>query len=114
MRKAGYRYTRAQTAKTGSIDVNRLWSYKTNDDIFARVTKLADSKNNGMMMLIDYSGSMAQCMTNVMDQLLHLVVFCKTVNIPLDVYGFTNTNPTLGQGWRYTEMENFVEVPQIE
>lgn len=114
MRKAGYRYTRAQTAKTGSIDVNRLWSYKTNDDIFARVTKLADSKNHGMMMLIDYSGSMTQCMTNVMDQLLHLVVFCKTVNIPFDVYGFTNTNPTLGQGWRYTEMENFVEVPQIE
>ena len=41
MRKAGYRYSRAQTAKTGSIDVNRLWSYKTNDDIFSRVTKLA-------------------------------------------------------------------------
>jgi hypothetical protein len=96
MRKAAYRYTRAQTARTGSLDVNRLWSYKTNDDIFARVTRLADSKNHGMMMLIDYSGSMSNTMGQVMDQLLHLVVFCKTVNIPFDVYGFTTGNPDLG------------------
>lgn len=114
MRKAAFRYTRAQTAKTGSIDVNRLWSYKTNDDIFARVTKLADAKNHGMMMLIDYSGSMSECMTNVMDQLLHLVVFCKAVNIPFDVYGFTNSNPKLSQ-WRYEEdgVEDH-SIPQIE
>jgi len=92
MRKAAYRYTRAQTARTGSLDINRLWSYKTNDDIFARVTRLADAKNHGMMMLIDYSGSMSNTISQVMDQLLHLVVFCKAVNIPFDVYGFTNTN----------------------
>jgi len=115
MRKAAFRYTRAQTAKTGSVDVNRLWSYKTNDDIFARVTKLADAKNHGMMMLIDYSGSMAECMTNVMDQLLHLVVFCKTVNIPFDVYGFTNSNPRLSQ-WLYDEEDGVKDhsIAQIE
>ena len=100
MRKAAYRYTRAQTARTGSLDVNRLWSYKTNDDIFARVTRLADAKNHGMMMLIDYSGSMNNTMSQVMDQLLHLIVFCKAVNIPYDVYGFTSTNIKLGSnGW---------------
>ena len=114
MRKAAFRYTRAQTAKTGSVDVNRLWSYKTNDDIFARVTKLADSKNHGMMMLIDYSGSMTECMTNVMDQLLHLVVFCKTINIPFDVYGFTNSNPQLSQ-WLHLEDEGSnYSIDQIE
>ncbi len=115
MRKAAFRYTRAQTAKTGSVDVNRLWSYKTNDDIFARVTKLADAKNHGMMMLIDYSGSMSECMTNVMDQLLHLVVFCKTVNIPFDVYGFTNSNPRLSQ-WLYDEEDGVKDhsIAQIE
>ena len=99
MRKAGYRYSRAQTAKTGSIDVNRLWSYKTNEDIFARVTRLADAKNHGMFMLIDFSGSMNDIMGDVLEQLIHLVVFCKTVNIPFDVYGFTNQNVQLGGGW---------------
>jgi len=117
MRKAAFRYTRAQTAKTGSIDVNRLWSYKTNDDIFARVTKLADAKNHGMMMLIDYSGSMSECMTNVMDQLLHLVVFCKAVNIPFDVYGFTNSNPKLNR-WSFPEdgdaTDGEFDIAQIE
>ncbi len=98
MRKAGYRYSRAQTAKTGSIDVNRLWSYKTNEDIFSRVTKLADAKNHGMFMLIDFSGSMNDIMGDVLEQLIHLVVFCKTVNIPFDVYGFTNQNKELGAG----------------
>ena len=108
MKKAAYRYTRAQTAKTGSIDVNRLWSYKTNDDIFARVTQLADAKNHGMMMLIDYSGSMNNTMGQVMDQLLHLVVFCKTVNIPFDVYGFTSSNKDLGfDGWGSTNETYF-------
>ncbi len=95
MRKAAYRYTRAQTAKTGTIDVNKLWSYKTNEDIFFTATKLADAKNHGMMLLIDMSGSMASSMHHVMDQVMHLVMFCKAVNIPFEVYGFTSTNPNL-------------------
>ena len=92
MRKAAFRYTRSQTARTGSIDVNKLWSYKTNDDIFARVTQLADAKNHGMFMLIDFSGSMSGTLHKVIDQLIHTILFCKAVNIPFDVYGFTTTN----------------------
>ena len=98
MKKAAYRYTRAQTAKTGSIDVNRLWSYKTNDDIFNRVTRLADAKNHGMFMLVDFSGSMNGVMGHVLDQLLHTIVFCKTVNIPYEVYAFTSNR----NEWDYT------------
>jgi hypothetical protein len=94
-RKAAYQYTRAQTAKTGRIDVNKLWSYKTSEDIFSQVTRLADAKNHGMIMLVDFSGSMCNSMPYVMDQLLHLVMFCKSVNIPFDVYGFTSTNPNI-------------------
>ena len=95
MKKAAYRYTRSRTARTGSIDVNKLWSYKTNDDIFNRVTQLADAKNHGMFMLIDFSGSMSGTMSKVLDQLIHTILFCKAVNIPFDVYGFTTTNYNL-------------------
>ncbi len=91
-KKSAYQWTRAQTAKTGRIDVNKLWSYKTNEDIFAQMTTLADAKNHGMILIVDFSGSMAQSMAHVMDQLIHLVLFCKQVNIPFDVYGFTSTN----------------------
>ena len=92
MRKAAHQWQRAATAKSGSLDVNKVHSYKFNEDIFARVTNLADAKNHGMMMLVDYSGSMTYSMSEVMDQVIHLVMFCKAVNIPFEVYGFTTGN----------------------
>ena len=91
-RKAAFRWTRAETARTGSINVNKLWAYKTDDDIFARVTRLADAKNHGLIGMIDYSGSMCGTMGNVLDQVVHLGLFCKGVNIPFDIYGFTTEN----------------------
>ena len=92
LRKAAYRTLRAQTARTGSIDVNKLHSYKYNDDIFAKVTSLADAKSHGMIMVIDYSGSMHGVIGDVIKQTLNLVTFCKRVNIPFQVYGFTTTS----------------------
>ena len=92
MRKAATQWAKATTAKTGVIDVNKLFSYKTNEDIFKQTTRLHDGKNHGMIMLIDYSGSMYDSLPHVIDQLIHLVLFCKGVNIPFDVYGFTTTN----------------------
>ena len=100
MRKAAYQYTRATTAKTGTVDVNKLWSYKTNEDIFLTATNLANAKNHGMMLLIDMSGSMSGSMNQVMDQVMHLVMFCKATNIPFDVYGFTSTNRDVDYEWQ--------------
>ncbi len=110
-RKAAYRYTRATTAKTGRLDVGKLWSYKTSEDIFSQITTLADAKNHGMIMLVDYSGSMAGSMPYVMDQLLHMVHFCKAVNIPFDVYGFTTTNTAFGT---YDEDQNGPFYSQVQ
>ena len=91
-RKAATQWAKATTAKTGVIDVNKLFSYKTNEDIFKQTTRLYDAKNHGMIMLIDYSGSMYDSLPKVLEQLIHLVLFCKQVNIPFDVYAFTTGN----------------------
>ena len=95
MRKAATQWAKATTAKTGVIDVNKLFSYKINEDIFKQTTRLHDAKSHGMIMLIDYSGSMYESLPNVLDQLIHLVLFCKQVNIPFDVYAFTTQNTEL-------------------
>lgn len=95
MRKAATQWAKATTAKTGVIDVNKLYSYKTNEDIFKQTTRLHDAKSHGMIMLIDYSGSMYDSLPKVLEQLIHLVLFCKQVNIPFDVYAFTTTNKKL-------------------
>ena len=89
MRKAAYRSARARTSTKGSLDVNKLHSYKYNDQLFKQMTSLADGKNHGMMMLIDYSGSMISDLPQVIRQLMTLVSFCKRVNIPFQVFGFT-------------------------
>ena len=90
MRKAAYRYSRAKTSKTGALNVNMLHSYKYNEDIFKKVTQLADAKSHGMVMMIDYSGSMQQILGDTIKQVLNLASFCKKVNIPFEVYGFTS------------------------
>ena len=90
MRKAAFRSARAQTARSGSLDVNKLYSYKYNDDIFKKVTTLADAKSHGMIMVIDFSGSMDSILGPTIKQTLNLATFCKKVSIPFEVYGFTS------------------------
>ena len=89
MRKAAWRSSRAQTARSGSLDVNKLYSYKYTDDIFKRMTNLPDAKNHGMFMLVDYSGSMNNTLSSVIKQIVVLSMFCRKVNIPYEVMGFT-------------------------
>ena len=95
MKKAAYQYSRATVGKKGVIDVNRLHSYKTNEDIFSQVTNLADSKSHGMILLLDYSGSMYNSLPQVLDQVMNLIVFCKQINIPFDVYSFSTYNESI-------------------
>ena len=92
MKKAAYRLQRAQTSRSGSINVNKLHSYKFNDDIFAKITNLADAKSHGMVMFVDYSGSMSRVIGKVLRQTVVLTDFCAKVNIPFVVYGFTSQN----------------------
>jgi len=92
MRKAAYRNARARTSDKGTLDVNKLHRYKFDDQIFNQVTRLGDAKNHGLIMLIDYSGSMGRALPSVLRQLITLVSFCKRVQIPFEVNAFTTMN----------------------
>ena len=92
MKKAADNYIKTRTARTGIINTNTLHSYKYNDDIFARVNIEPGAKNHGMVMIIDWSGSMGDKMYDTICQTLNLVMFCKAVNIPFSVYAFSDTN----------------------
>ena len=43
-----------------------------------------------MIMLLDWSGSMADVIKQTVEQLLNLVYFCQKINIPYEVYFFSN------------------------
>ena len=92
MRKAAYRSARARTSTRGTLDVNKLHKYKYEDNLFKQAMQLADAKNHGMLMAIDYSGSMHRMLPSVIKQTIALSMFCKRVGIPFEVYSFTSYN----------------------
>lgn len=92
-RKAADSYARATTARTGVLDCTKLHTYKYNEDLFKKVTTLANGKNHGLVFILDWSGSMNKVMLDTIKQLFNLIWFCKKMNIPFDVYAFTNEYP---------------------
>ena len=90
-KKAADEYKRTAIAKTGIINVNKLHQYKYSDDLFLKRSIVHDGKNHGLVMLVDWSGSMYSNLKPTFRQLANLVWFCNKVNIPFEVYAFTNS-----------------------
>ena len=93
-KKSASAYARATTARTGILDTTKLHTYKFNEDLFKKVTVIPDGKNHGLVFVLDWSGSMAPVMADTIKQLYNLLWFCKKVNIPFDVYAFTDSYPS--------------------
>lgn len=93
MKKAAEAYSNQIVAKSGNINASKLWSYKLNDDIFQRKSILPDGKNHGMVMMVDWSGSMFQQLYKTVVQVITLATFARRVNIPFEVYNFTDITP---------------------
>ena len=89
-RKSADAYARAGESKTGVLDTTKLHTYLYNDDIFKKVTVVPDGKNHGLIFILDWSGSMQNELLATVKQLLNLTSFCKKVQIPFEVYAFTN------------------------
>ncbi len=92
-KKSASAYARATTAKTGVLDTSKLHTYKFNEDLFKKVTIIPDGKNHGLIFILDWSGSMASVLQDTIKQLYNLLWFCKKVQIPFEVYAFTNEYP---------------------
>lgn len=90
MKKSAEGYKRQTQDKTGIIDPLKLHQYKTSEDIFKRLSIIPDAKNHGMILLLDWSGSMANVIGKTVEQLLQLVWFCQRINIPYKVYFFSD------------------------
>ena len=90
-KKSADAYARATVSKTGVLDCTKLHTYKYNEDLFRKVSVLPDGQNHGLIFILDWSGSMGQCILDTIKQLFNLVWFCNKCNIPFDVYAFTNS-----------------------
>ena len=91
MKKAAKEHARTATANSGILDSERLYTYKYNEHIFKKLSITPDGKNHGLVMFVDWSGSMSRNMKGTIEQLMILVMFCKRVNIPFEVYAFSDS-----------------------
>lgn len=90
LRKAADSQARTSISRSGVIDVDRLNSYKWSEDIFRRNSTVRAGKNHGMVMVIDWSGSMDTVIGDTIRQTMLMALFCRQVNIPFAVYCFSD------------------------
>ena len=107
MKKSADAYARAAVSKTGSLDMGKLHTYKYNDDVFKKVTTLPGATNHGMVMVLDWSGSMAENLEGTVSQLFNLIWFCRQTRIPFVVYAFSDQYGSHYDSRRSTNWENF-------
>ena len=89
-KKAADNYARSSTSRVGVLDTKKLHQYKFSEDIFRRINVVPDGKNHGLIFILDWSGSMTNCLLSTLKQLYNLIWFCQKVQIPFEVYAFSN------------------------
>ena len=97
MKKSAGAYARATTSRTGILDTSKLHTYKYNEDLFKKVSIVPDGKNHGLIFVLDWSGSMSREMLDTIKQLYNLIWFCNKVQIPFEVYAFTENFPNVDE-----------------
>lgn len=95
MKQTAMRSIKAFEGKTGKLDMNKLAKYQIVDDIFRKVTMIPDGKNHGIQIMLDWSGSICREASDLIEQCMILVDFCRKVQIPHRVYLFTDAYQTV-------------------
>jgi hypothetical protein len=91
MRKNADQMKRASIAKTGELNMSKIYSYPFSEDLFKKATIVPAGKSHGLVMFLDWSGSMDEHLEGTVKQLINLCLFCKKVSIPFDVYAFSDS-----------------------
>lgn len=95
-RKAASAYRKTGAGKTGIINPNKLYNYKIAEDIFKKTAITQKEKNHCFVMLIDSSESMKQTYTRTVHQALMLAMFCREIDVPFKIFGYTTSHGLYG------------------
>lgn len=90
MRKSATNYKRTKIAKLGQLDSKKLYAFKMKDDLFKQIMQVQDGKRHGMVFLLDWSGSMSECIRQTIEQVINLSMFCRRADIPFQVFAFSD------------------------
>jgi cobalamin biosynthesis protein CobT len=101
MRKAASKFAKAKVSNTGDLDINKIYKYRVDENVFKKIMRVPKGKSHGLILLLDYSGSMQNNMSSSIEQILVLAMFCRKVNIPFVVYSFGNSDHSRAEEFEY-------------
>ena len=93
--------------QNGNLDISRIHSYKTSDDIFKRKVMLKEGQSHGLVCTLDFSSSMKSLIPAVAKQFLITSLFCKYINIEFRFFTFTSDYANRGNGDAYMAKNAF-------
>ncbi len=86
------RIKKTQIKKSGTLDLKKLQYYKFKDNIFENLEISYDGDSYGFIIMLDMSGSMSNIYFECCIQVLLFSMFCHKVNIPFQVFGFSDSS----------------------
>lgn len=103
-KKKAFEASKTQYRKTGSLDMSRLASYLTSDDIFTSKSIMKEGKSHGLVITLDWSGSMRSSVLKMAIQALITCKFAKAAGIEFQLSIFTDND--------YSARNNFSALSQ--
>lgn len=104
----------AKYKKTGTINTKSLYRYKTSENIFKHKQIFKNETNHGVVLFIDYSGSMKDQLNEVTSQAIIACEFCKRNNIKFEVYAFgvnrQKTEEEYNNAWSANSSSDVVKI----
>lgn len=99
--------------KTGNLDIKKLHNYKITDQLFKNIEFVEKEKSHGLVLFLDWSGSMLPYINDTIKQLLNLLVFCKRLSIPFEVYAFSEQYSQQVNRFESTTRVNWTQQTQL-
>lgn len=89
-KKKAYEASQTSFHQHGSLDISRIHSYRTSDDIFRKSVITKEGASHGLVCSLDFSVSMAGILDSVAMQFLITSLFCKYIKIDFQFFSWTS------------------------
>lgn len=94
-KKKAFESAKTSYHSSGALDISRIHSYRTSDDIFLKNSILKEGTSHGLICALDYSMSMRNMIPKMAIQFLITSLFCKYSDIKFTFFTFTTGNSQL-------------------
>lgn len=88
--KSAKNFREVKHVKNGTLDLSKLYGYRTSMDMFSTLKKKKKEKNHELIILLDWSGSIRHSLFSLAIQTSILFHFCCKNNIGIKIFAFSD------------------------